>query len=517
MRTRNHFDVAGLSAAPRRQHAVVVGGSVAGMLAARVLSDHFDAVTLLERDRFPESPAARKGLPQGRHAHGLLERGRVVMERFLPGLTGELVRAGAEPLDWTQDAAWMSPYGWYVRFPGDLLLLASTRDLIDWGVRRRVAALPNVRIQQGADVAGLILGPGDGARVAGVQLRSRAADAEVDHGGSELAADLVVVADGRNSRLPDWLTALGYEPLEETVVNSFQGYASRFYRRPAEFVSDWKALYIQQAPPADPRGGIVIPVEEGALARLAGRRRRRLPAHRRGWLPRLRPQPAEPGALRGDRGGRSVDLHRWPARNRESPAALRPPRAVPRRGRGRGRRRLRVQPGLCPGDDRRGAWSRSPGSPVAGGVVAPRSGSWSRLPASPGPGDRRRLAARRGRGLRFRTMEGPPQGLVARLTGCYIAGAMRAATRQPGVRRRLEEVLHLLRPRRRCSAPVSWPAWRGTGSRARATQVTGRSRRSRFGTRVRRFATGEPKGDRPSCMRKSPRADDVDPSRTTTR
>ena len=263
MRTRNHFDVAGLSAAPRRQHAVVVGGSVAGMLAARVLSDHFDAVTLLERDRFPESPAARKGLPQGRHAHGLLERGRVVMERFLPGLTGELVRAGAEPLDWTQDAAWMSPYGWYVRFPGDLLLLASTRDLIDWGVRRRVAALPNVRIQQGADVAGLILGPGDGARVAGVQLRSRAADAEVDHGGSELAADLVVVADGRNSRLPDWLTALGYEPLEETVVNSFQGYASRFYRRPAEFVSDWKALYIQQAPPADPRGGIVIPVEEG--------------------------------------------------------------------------------------------------------------------------------------------------------------------------------------------------------------------------------------------------------------
>ena len=77
----------------------------------------------------------------------------------------------------------MSPYGWYVRFPGELLLLTSTRDLIDWGVRGRVAALPNVRIHQGADVAGLILGPGDGARVAGVRLRSRAADAEVDRGG----------------------------------------------------------------------------------------------------------------------------------------------------------------------------------------------------------------------------------------------------------------------------------------------------------------------------------------------
>ena len=172
---RPHCGAAGFSAVPRRRHAVVVGGSLAGMLAARVLSDLFDIVTLLERDRFTETPAARKGLPQGRHAHGLLERGRRALERLLPGLTGELVRAGAEPLDFTRDFAWMSPYGWYVRFPGDLLLLGCTRDLIDWGVRARVAALPNVRIQQGADVAGLIRGPG-GARVTGVRLRSRTAD-----------------------------------------------------------------------------------------------------------------------------------------------------------------------------------------------------------------------------------------------------------------------------------------------------------------------------------------------------
>ena len=94
MHARKHFDVWGLSASHRRGHAVVVGGSLAGMLAARVLSDHFDRVTLLERDRFPETPVARKGLPQGRHAHGLLERGRQTLERLLPGLTGELVRTG---------------------------------------------------------------------------------------------------------------------------------------------------------------------------------------------------------------------------------------------------------------------------------------------------------------------------------------------------------------------------------------------------------------------------------------
>jgi flavin-dependent dehydrogenase len=233
------------------------------MLAARVLADHFDAVTLLERDRFPEAPPARKGLPQGRHAHALLEGGRGPLERVLPGLTEELVRAGAEPLDATRDVAWMSPYGWYVRFPGDLRLLAATRDLIDWGVLRRVAALPNVRVHHGADVVGLVRGPGDGPRVAGVRIRPRMVDTEFRRRDAELAADHVVVADGRHSRLPGWLTALGYEAPAETVINSSQGYASRLYRKPAEFEADWRALYIQQAPPVDPRGGLVSPVEGG--------------------------------------------------------------------------------------------------------------------------------------------------------------------------------------------------------------------------------------------------------------
>jgi 2-polyprenyl-6-methoxyphenol hydroxylase-like FAD-dependent oxidoreductase len=264
MYRKPHCGGTGLSAASGRRHAVVVGGSMAGMLAARALADHFDAVTLLERDRFPETPAARTGLPQGRHAHALLERGRRIVERFLPGLTGELVRAGAELMDFTRDFAWLAPSGWYLRVPSDLPMLACSRDLIDWGVRARVAELPNVRVRQRVAIAGLVRGPDGGARVAGVRLRSRTADDEVDLGGEVLATDLVVVADGRHSRLPEWLSELGYEPPEETVVNSFHGYASRSYRRPAGFAPDWKALYIQQAPPSDPRGGIVQPVEGGA-------------------------------------------------------------------------------------------------------------------------------------------------------------------------------------------------------------------------------------------------------------
>jgi glycine/D-amino acid oxidase-like deaminating enzyme len=138
MSTICQFDAAGFSAVPQCRHAVVISGGLAGMLAARVVSEHFDNVTVLERDRFPPTTADRKGLPQGRHAHALLERGRGALERFFPGLTEEMVQAGAQPLDATQDVAWMNPYGWYVRFPGDLRMLASTRAL---AVDRRVTPL----------------------------------------------------------------------------------------------------------------------------------------------------------------------------------------------------------------------------------------------------------------------------------------------------------------------------------------------------------------------------------------
>jgi 2-polyprenyl-6-methoxyphenol hydroxylase-like FAD-dependent oxidoreductase len=446
MRTKHLFNVAGRSAVPSRRHAVVVGGSLAGMLAARVLSDHFDGVTLLERDHFTETPAARKGLPQGRHVHVLLERGRGAMERFLPGLTGELVSAGAVPLDATRDVAWLNPYGWYVRFPGDLLLLASTRDLIDWGVRGRVAALPNVRIHRGANVVGLISGPGDGHRVAGVRLRSRASDSEVDGGGAELAADLVVVADGRNSRLPKWLTALGYEPPAETVIDSFQGYASRFYRPRAESDSDWKALYIQQAPPGDPRGGLVSPVEGGR------------------WLVSLvggdghYPPTDEAGFLAFARSLSSPALYEAIARA-EPLTSIAGQRATENRLRHYDRLG-RFPDGVVGVGDAVCAFN-----PVYGqGMTAAALGAevlerWLQEDSSdrdPGRGRvfQRRLARATaaawqlstGADYRFRTTEGPQQGRVARLTGRYVAGVMRAATRRPCVRRRLAQVLNLLRP-----------------------------------------------------------------------
>jgi 2-polyprenyl-6-methoxyphenol hydroxylase-like FAD-dependent oxidoreductase len=495
-----------LSVIPHRRHAVVVGGSLAGMLAARVLSDHFDLVTLLERDQFPETPAARKGLPQGRHAHALLERGREVLERFLPGLAEELVRAGAELIDATQDVAWLNPYGWYVRRPGDLRMLACSRDLIDWSVRSRVAALPNVRIRQGVDVTGLIHRLGG---VAGVRIRARTAGPEAKRSATELSTDLVVMANGRSSRLPDWLFAMGYDPPQETVVNSHQGYASRLYRPGPGFKAGWKALYIQQAPPADPRGGVVSPVEGGL------------------WLVSLiggdsdYPPTDEDGFLAFARSLRSPALYE---------AIIEAEPLTPIAGQRATENRLRhydrlerFPDGIVAMGDAVCAFN-----PVYGqGMTAAALGAevlerWL-------CGDSPWLGLGRGRvfqheltrataaawqlstgaDYRFRTTEGPPECRVTRLIGRYVAGVMQTATRRPWVRRRLTEVLHLLRPPSALFGPgvVARLAWDWLAA-ARPARAPGRLGRS--GTGPRRFAesASSRSTSSPLC------ADDFDANRT---
>lgn len=230
---------------------------MAGLFAARVLSHTFHRVTIVERDAFPHRPDFRKGVPQSRHQHVFLPRGREIAERLFPGLENQLITSGATLMDGAGDGVWLTPAGLAPRFRSGLQLLGCTRDLIEWTVRQRVTALANVRVLQRTDVARLL--PASGGRLAGVEIRRR--DQEESNSAEPLHADLVVDASGHHSQAPRWLRDLGYTPPDETVINAHPGYATRLYQRADDLDRDWTFVLLQTAPPAHNRGGFMMPVE----------------------------------------------------------------------------------------------------------------------------------------------------------------------------------------------------------------------------------------------------------------
>jgi 2-polyprenyl-6-methoxyphenol hydroxylase-like FAD-dependent oxidoreductase len=242
------------------RHAIVIGGSIAGLLAGRVLADYVDRVTIIERDRFPEGPASRKGVPQARHVHVLLKRGQTILERLFPGIEAELTAAGVPAVDWIADSQALGARGWLPRFQTNLKGLSPSRDLLEWTIRQRLAQHGRIAFKEACDVVGLL--PNSSASgVAGVRVRARNEEAHALGDEEDLAADFVLDASGRDSRAPDWLEALGYARPQETVVNSFLGYASRCYQAPTDGNVDWKLLLLPRQPPALKRGGAIYLVE----------------------------------------------------------------------------------------------------------------------------------------------------------------------------------------------------------------------------------------------------------------
>ncbi|MBB5915982.1 2-polyprenyl-6-methoxyphenol hydroxylase-like FAD-dependent oxidoreductase [Nocardia transvalensis] len=206
----------------RGEHAVVLGASLAGLLAARVLSDAYDRVTVVERDRFDDVPGPRRGVPQGKHVHALLPGGSQALEALFPGLLAELVAQGSKVIeDYTE---------LYFSIAGNRLSAAvepgvrthlPTRPHLERRIRERVVALPSVRIADGRDVVGLVPTP-HGERIDAVRIMARIPGSAEE----VLAADLVVDAMGRGTRVPVWLTELGYGALAEDSVAVHIGYSS---------------------------------------------------------------------------------------------------------------------------------------------------------------------------------------------------------------------------------------------------------------------------------------------------
>jgi 2-polyprenyl-6-methoxyphenol hydroxylase-like FAD-dependent oxidoreductase len=232
---------------------------MAGLLAAQVLAGHFEQVSVVDRDRFPDQPSFRRGVPQSRHLHVLLGRGLECLEQLLPGFEAELAAAGT-PVVEGSESLWLNAAGWSRRYPSPIRLLGASRELIEWQVRTRVAAQANVQVLDGCEAIGLLTDPSRDA-VTGVRLRFRDSRAQQAGPATNVVADLVVDASGRQSRAPEWLAALGYPPPTETSINSQLGYASRQYKIPPGFQTDWRMLVINAKPPTNARTGALVPIE----------------------------------------------------------------------------------------------------------------------------------------------------------------------------------------------------------------------------------------------------------------
>jgi 2-polyprenyl-6-methoxyphenol hydroxylase-like FAD-dependent oxidoreductase len=238
-------------------HGVVIGGSIAGLLAARVLAGHVDRVTLVERDALPEGAEHRKGVPQGRQVHALLDRGRQVIDRLFPGYSADLAAAGAVPVRVPAEMALLTPFGWLDRRALGWEMLSASRPVFEAIVRRRLRELPNVTVLERHEATGLQTLRREGV-VDCVRVR------EVETGREQLlGADLVVDAAGRGSRTPHWLAELRFPAPEQTKIDPNIAYASRIYRIPDGFDADWKCVMLSSQPPSMPRTGFLFPIEGG--------------------------------------------------------------------------------------------------------------------------------------------------------------------------------------------------------------------------------------------------------------
>lgn len=238
-----------------RRQAVVLGGGIAGLLAARVLSETYQEVLVVERDELTGVTGPRRGVPQGRHAHALLARGQQILEELLPGLHDDMHRDGVPSGDLAGDLRWYFQGRRLAPGRTGLVSLSATRPVLEAYIRDRVVALPNVSLLESCVVRGLVTGDGH-RKITGVRVVEGDREEEVE-------TDLVVDATGRGSRTPVWLRELGYEsPIEERVKVDL-AYTTRHYRLSRDPYGN--ALSINPvAFPEGPRGAFFPRLADGS-------------------------------------------------------------------------------------------------------------------------------------------------------------------------------------------------------------------------------------------------------------
>ena len=241
---------------PLGQHALVIGASIGGLLAARVLTDYYEQVTICDRDAFATANQARQGVPQGQQGHALLTKGQEIIEEFFPGLTEDLVAQGAVMATVGLDGRWFDGNDYHCRVNTGLMGLLVSRPRLESQMRARLLTRPNVSLIERCAIVGLIP-DADNQRITGVRVSPHNQEIK-EH---QLKADLVVDASGRGSSIPALLEALGYPRPQEERMNVDVGYATRRYRREPQHLQGDK-FAITTATPEIPRVGVLLAQEQ---------------------------------------------------------------------------------------------------------------------------------------------------------------------------------------------------------------------------------------------------------------
>ena len=236
--------------------AIIIGASMAGLVTARVLSDHFETVCIIERDKVIDQPEPRKGQPQAHHIHTLLAKGSLTLRKYFPDIFDSLKQGGASIYDSTDNMIW-NCYGDYrLQFNSGIIMAIMSRPFLEMKIRECVLNLENVEVISGYSVEDLIT-DNEKHEVIGIQIsKSGQFDAA-----RILKGDLVVDTSGRGSCSGKWLEKLGYDKPAESKVGCGIGYTSRIYSRNPKGKDGSKWVCISPEPPKDQRGGAAFPVE----------------------------------------------------------------------------------------------------------------------------------------------------------------------------------------------------------------------------------------------------------------
>lgn len=245
----------------REGHALIIGGSIAGLATARVLSEHFLQVTVIERDLLTDDLTHRKGTPHARHAHGLTSKGARAVESLFPGLRRELEMSGAPIFDHGESILTRVPPGQVPFLKVGQSMQVFTRPLMESLIRKRVMAIPGVQIRDGLQVTALQTDI-SGEYIIGARARRNSIlHVNTDKMGQSFSipADLVVDASGRFSELPRWLEKIGFTIPTDRVVDAGVVYSTCTFKGPER---DWQVIYHFNDAPNETRGAYVLRTEK---------------------------------------------------------------------------------------------------------------------------------------------------------------------------------------------------------------------------------------------------------------